>query len=153
MLDYYVGLLFFIIIAVLAVWVFYDAPKYKINRYFSVIGIVIAPLIGLILYLLITRAKIRNMDIKLLTIAVAVKFILTFLFPQQHEHMKYVYLYGFPYPFFTLYSREFQILNSSSTSFSFSFDPLQMIVNVLILYLLVWIFYKLISMALSQNKA
>ena len=146
-----------IIMLISTVWVFYDAPKYKINRYFAIIGIIIAPLIGLILYLLITRTKIRNIKLTrknkiLLAIAIIIKFSLTFLFPKQHEHMEHVYLYGIPDPFFTLYSREFHIMLNSNVPFTFSFNPLQMLVNILIIYFLLWLLDKLYTKIKNKEK-
>ena len=143
-------LLMFAIIIVAGIWVFYDASKYDINRYLALIGIVIVPVIGLILYLLITRTRIRNFKLTtnnkiLLTTATAIMMLLTLLFPKSHERMPYVYLYGFPDYFFIWYSRDFQITRNSDIPFQFYFNPFQMLINILLIYFIMWLFYKLYS--------
>ena len=120
---------------------------------YSAIGVAIGIFL---LYLLIikigkvTKMKLENKQQKvLLAIAVMVKLMLSPFFVQQYqEYTGRVYLYGFPYYFFTWRIREVEAVDTSVfpvLPFDYTLNLLQMLFNILVIYFLVLLLYKLYS--------
>ena len=80
----------------------------------------------------------------LLAGAAFLMLLLTVLFPQP-GFREYVYEYGFPDPFFTHFTRQFHSYMNIRPHImsSFAFDPLQMAINIVVVYLPLLLLYKL----------
>ena len=107
-----------------------------------------------LLYLLIVKiGKVTKMGLEnkqqkvLLAIAVLVKLLLTVLFPQRYEQEVVHVYYGFPAYFFSLYeidtNIDLRVSEFPLLPFGFSFDPLQMMLNILMVYFFILLLYKL----------
>ena len=88
--------------------------------------------------------KINNKKLCVLFFAfLAVYFLLVFLFPEQRESgIGSVYYFGFSDTFLTIYNHEFR---RSGPNFQFSLDALQLVINILKVWLVSFFAYILFA--------